>query len=312
MPFPPEVMELREKVRNWGRWGDDDEIGTLNLISDDAVKQAAKEIKSGKRFSLALPLDANGPQIGYTPGRVNPELEMTSINEAYPPDDPDAFAASDDKVTTSLQAATHWDALSHVSSSGKMYNGIPADSITAAGAPRLGIEKVKTLVGRGVVLDIARAKGHDVMTSTYAITGDDLDAACELGKVKMQAGDIVLLRTGKITNFLSGDKDAYCNFEPGCPGPSLQSVQWFRDHDVAAVAVDNYQFEVFPSEREDAVLPIHILHLVDMGMTQGQNWNLEALAADCADDGRHTVFLSATPEPFTHAVSGLVHPVAIK
>jgi kynurenine formamidase len=312
MAFPSEVLELREKVRNWGRWGADDEIGTLNLITDDVVQAAASEVRAGKRFSLALPLDANGPQIGYTPGRVNPELEMVSINDPYPPDDPDAFAASDDKVTTSLQAATHWDALSHVSSSGQMYNGVPADAVTAAGAAKLGIEKVTSLVGRGVVLDIARSKGQETMTSTYAITGDDLDTACEFAKVKVRPGDIVLLRTGKITQFLAGEKEAYCGFDPGCPGPSLQSVQWLRDHDVAALATDNYQFEVFPSEREDAVLPIHILHLVDMGMTQGQNWNLEALAADCADDGRYTVFLSASPEPFTHAVSGLVHPVAIK
>jgi kynurenine formamidase len=312
MPFPPEVIELREKVRNWGRWGADDEIGTLNLITDDVVKSAASEVRSGKRFSLALPLDADGPQIGYTPGRENPTLEMVAINSPYPPDDLEAFAASDDKVTTSLQAATHWDALSHVSSGGKMYNGVPADAVTAAGTTKLGIEKVSSLLGRGVLLDVARAKGQDAMTSTYAVTGADLDAACELGKVKVQAGDIVLLRTGKITQFLAGDKVAYCDPNPGNPGPSLQSVQWFRDHDVAALATDNYQFEVFPSEREDAVLPIHILHLVDMGMTQGQNFNLEALAADCADDGRYTVFLSATPEPFTHAVSGLVHPVAVK
>ncbi len=310
MPFPPEVMELREKVRNWGRWGADDEIGTLNLITDDVVKAAATEVRAGKRFSLALPLDANGPQIGYTPGRENPVLEMVAINSPYPPDDLDGFVASDDKVTTSLQAATHWDALSHVSSGGKMYNGVPADAVTAAGTTKLGIEKVTTLVGRGVLLDIARSKSQDALTEAYAITGDDLDAACEFAKVKVQPGDIVLLRTGKITEFLAGDKVAYCG--SGCPGPSLQSVQWLRDHDVAALATDNYQFEVYPSEREDAVLPIHILHLVDMGMTQGQNWNLEALAADCADDGRYTVFLSATPEPFTHAVSGLVHPVAVK
>jgi kynurenine formamidase len=311
MGFPQEVTELREKVRNWGRWGADDQIGTLNLITDDVVRNAAREVKDGRRFSLALPLNQQGPQIGFTPGRENPVLAMTSINDPYPPEDPDAFAASDDKVTTSLQAATHWDALSHVSCSGVMYNDTPASAITAAGAAKLGIEHVITLVGRGVLLDVARALGTDALTDTHAVTGDDLDAACELAKVTVQPGDIVLLRTGKMTEFLAGSIPDYCGVR-GCPGPSLQSAQWFRDHDVAAVATDNYQFEVFPSEREDAVLPVHIVHLVDMGMTQGQNWNLEALADDCADDGRYTVFLEASPLPFTHAVSGLVHPVAIK
>ena len=311
MGFPPEVTALREKVRNWGRWGDGDQLGTLNLITDAVVKRAAAEVRDGRRFSLALPLDQDGPQIGFTPGRENPVLSMTSINAPYPPDDPSAFCASDDRVTTSLQAATHWDALSHVSSGGVMYNGVPADAVTDAGTTKLGIENVTTLVGRGVVLDIARALGQDALLDTHAVTAADLDAACELGKLTVEPGDIVLMRTGKMTQFLSGAVPEYCGVT-GCPGPSLQSAEWFRDHDVAAVATDNYQFEVFPSEREDAVLPVHIVHLVDMGMTQGQNWNLEALASDCADDGRYTVFLSASPEPFTHAVSGLVHPVAIK
>jgi kynurenine formamidase len=311
MPWPAEVEALRAEVRNWGRWGDDDEIGTLNLITDDVVRAGAAEIETGKRFPLALPLDADGPQMGFTPGRDNPVHFMTGVHEAWPPGS-DMFSASDDKVTTSLQAATHWDALSHVASGGLMYNGIPAGAVTDNGAARLGIEKVGALVGRGVLLDIARARGVDAIVDTHAITGDDLDAACELGKVTVQPGDVVLLRTGKMTQFLAGDKLGYAGMEPGCCGPSLQSVRWFRSHDVAAVATDNYHFEVFPSEREDAVLPIHILHLVDMGMTQGQHFNLEALAADCADDGRYAMFLDATPLPFTHAVSGIVAPVAIK
>lgn len=311
MPFPDDVEALRARVRNWGRWGPDDEIGTLNLVTDDVVRAGVAEVRWGKRFPLALPLDADGPQMGFTPGRENPVHSMTAVNEPWPPDS-DAFCASDDAVTTSLQAATHWDALSHVSSGGLMYNGVPASAVTADGAARLGIERVSTLIGRGVLLDVARARGVEAMVATHAITADDLDAACELGKVQVRPGDVVLLRTGKMTQLLSGDKLGYAGMEPGCPGPSLQSVEWFRDHDVAAVATDSYHFEVFPSEREDAVLPIHILHLVDMGMTQGQHFVLEALAEDCLDDGRYTMLLDATPLPFTHAVSGMVAPVAVK
>jgi kynurenine formamidase len=249
--------------------------------------------------------------MGFTPGRENPVHSMTGVNDAWPPGS-DAFSASDDKVTTSLQAGTHWDALSHVSSGGVMYNGVPASAVSETGAVRLGIEHVGALVGRAVLLDVARARGVDAMTETHAITGDDLDAACELGRVDVRSGDVVLLRTGKMTQFLAGDKLGYAGMEPGCPGPSLQSVEWFHAHDVAAVATDTYHFEVFPSERDDAVLPVHILHLVDMGLTQGQNFALEALAADCLDDGRYAMYLDATPLPFTHAVSGMVAPVAVK
>lgn len=308
MALPAEVKELALSVRNWGRWGADDEIGTLNLITDDVVKRAAALIITGKRITLGLPLDENGPQIGAIPGRINPTRTMLSVN-ASATGDPSDFCTSDDAVSMGLQACTHWDALSHVSYEGLLYNGIPADVITESGAAKLGIEKLGAVVGRGVLLDVARAKGVDRLPGGYAITGDDLDAACELGKVTVEPGDIVLVRTGQMRFFHEGDRLAYTT--PSA-GPSLQTVRWFRDHDVAAVATDNVTFEVFPSEREDAMLPVHLLHLVDMGMTQGQNWDLERLSEDCADDGRYAFFLDATPLPFTHAVGSPLNPLVIK
>ena len=208
-----------------------------------------------------------------------------------------------------IQAGTHWDALSHVSYAGQLYNGFPASVIDEAGAHHLGIDRLGTIVGRGVLLDVARAKGVDRLEGGYAITGADLDEAAEFGKVEIRPGDIVFLRTGQMQVLYGGDKVGY--IAPAA-GPSLQSVQWFRDHDIAAVGTDNITFEVFPSEREDAMLPVHLLHLVDMGMTQGQNFALEGLSADCADDGRYSFFVDATPLPFTRAVGTPVNPVTIK
>jgi len=309
MAMPPEVKELAAKVRNWGRWGDDDEIGTLNFITDDVVKAAAKEIATGKRIALGLPLDENGPQSGAIPGRDNPVREMIMVDLALT-GDASNFTTSDDKVAMGIQAGTHWDALAHVSYEGNLYNGVKSsDVITAAGAARMGIDKIKTIVSRGILLDVAKAKGVDRIEGNYPLTAADLDAACELGKVKVQSGDIVLIRTGQMQLFFAGDREAYGT---PCSGPSLQTVEWFHSHDVAAVATDNIVFECFPSEREDAMLPVHLLHLVDMGMTQGQNWNLEELAQDCAADGRYSFFLDASPMPFTHAVGSPVNPIVIK
>lgn len=308
MALPDDVKELAAKVRNWGRWGADDEIGTINLITDDVVRDAAALVTTGKRFSLGLPLDQGGPQIGAIPGRTNPLRTMLMINTPLT-GDPSNFCTSDDTVTMGIQACTHWDGLGHVSYDGSLYNGVPASVINEFGANRLGIHNITTLVSRGVLLDVARAKGVDRLEGGYPVTGADLDAAAEMGKVEVQPGDVVLLRTGQMQHFFAGDKMAY-----GTPaaGPSLQSVQWFHDHDVAAVATDNITFEVFPCEREDALLPVHLLHLVDMGMTQGQNWNLEQLATDCADDGRYAFFLDASPLPFTNGVGAPVQPVAVK
>jgi kynurenine formamidase len=127
--------------------------------------------------------------------------------------------------------------------------------------------------------------------------------------VEIRPGDIVLVRTGAMAALKAGDKLAY-SFPTS--GPSMRTVPWFHEHDVAAVATDNVAFEVYPPEREDAQLPVHLLHLVEMGMLQGQNWDLEALAEDCATDGVYEFFLSAAPEPFTRAVGAPVIPVAVK
>jgi kynurenine formamidase len=308
MSLPEEFHQLAKRVNNWGRWGQDDEVGTLNLITPEVVTKAAACIKTAKRFSLAVPLSLDGPQTGAIPGRINPLRTMVAINDAFT-GDPTQFCTSDDVVTMGLQAATHWDSLAHVSYDNRLYNGFPATSITAHGAARCGIDKIATLASRGVLLDVARAKGADRLPGGYALRPEDLDAAEELAKVKVSPGDIVLLRTGQMQLFMAGDKVAY---GVPTPGPSMMTVEWFHDRDAAAVATDNLAFEVYPCEREDCLLPVHLLHLVEMGMTQGQNFDLEALAADCADDGVYEFFLDASPQPFVGGIGSPVNPVAIK
>lgn len=308
MPLPQEFLELAEKVRNWGRWGDDDEIGTLNLITPDVVRKAAACVQSGKQFSLAIPLSQDGPQRGNIHGKFNPIRTMVSVNMPLSPD-PDHVRSSDDVVFMSLQGATHWDSLAHVSYSGHIYNGYPADSVDVGGARRCGIDKVKALASRGVLLDVARAKGVDRLDGGYAITPDDLDAAEARSGVGVEPGDIVLIRTGHLRYLKEGNTRAYAD---PVPGVGMAAASWFRDHDIAAVASDTVLLEVWPPERPDLLIPVHMLNLVDIGLTQGQNFDLEDLAADCAEDGRYTFLLEATPEPFERGLGSPVNPVAIK
>ena len=308
MTLPADFVELARRVSNWGRWGDDDERGTLNLIDADAVRRGAACVRTGKTFSLALPLNAEGPQTGVIPGRDNPDHRMVAVNMAYTGDAND-FATSDDAVSMGLQAATHWDALAHVSYGASLYNGFPASSVTDDGAARCGIDKAGPIVSRGVLLDVARARGVDRLEGAHAIGAADLDAAAELAGVTVEAGDVVLVRTGHIQVLRAGDRDAYGH---PSPGPGIDAVAWFRDHDVAAVATDNLTFEVFPCERQDLFLPVHLLDLRDMGLTQGQNFDLEELAADCAADGVYEFLLEASAQPFTGATGSPVNPVATK
>ncbi len=310
MSLPDEFVELASRVSNWGRWGDDDEIGTLNLIDGDAVRRGAAAVRTGRRFSLAVRLDQQSPQIGSIPGRINPLHAMVALNSEYQ-GSPDGFCTSDDIVTMGLQAATHWDALSHVSYSGKLYNGFPTSTTTAeSGATKCGISRVKTLVSRGVLLDVARALGQDRLDGGYGIRPDDLDVALSQSATAIQPGDVVLVRTGNMQLFKARDRQTYTAGQQ--PGLTMATALWFRDRDVAAVATDTVAFEVYPGERDDLLFPLHLLHLRDMGMTQGQNFDLEALAADCADDGTYEFLLDASPLPFTGAVGSPVNPVAVK
>ncbi|MFK4065928.1 cyclase family protein [Streptomyces sp. NPDC029674] len=307
MSLPPEFHDIAKRVNNWGRWGADDEVGTLNLVTDDVVRAAAGEIRSGRRVALALPLKEDGVQTGLIPGRVNPLHTMVQINQEL--FGPGTVATSDDAVTMGLQTATHWDALTHVSHSGKIYNGRPATSITAHTRARFsGIDKVPHIVSRGVLLDVARAKGLDRLPGDHAVTPEDLDEAAEFGGVTVRAGDIVLVRTGQIQVYLAGDKHAYGYPSPGL---SVRTPEWFHARDVAAVANDTLTFEIFPPETENLWLPVHALHLVEMGMLQGQNWNLENLSTACAQVSRYTFLLSAMPEPFVGGTGTPVAPVAV-
>lgn len=308
VPLPQEFHQLARRVNNWGRWGPDDERGTLNLITGEAIRRACDCVRTGRAFSLALPLDAEGPQTGMIPGRVNPLRTMLAVNAPLA-GDLSAFCSSDDVVVMGLQAGTHWDALAHVSYDGRLYNGFPTTSVTADGASRCGIDKVGTLTSRGVLLDVARAKGVERLEPGYPVTAEDLDAAEDLGSTRVQSGDVVLVRTGQMRVFTGGDRLGYAFPSPGL---SLSTVPWLHQHQVAAVATDNLTLEVFPSERDDAVLPVHLLHLVEMGLTQGQNFDLEALSEDCAADGRYDFLLQASPEPFTRGLGAPVNPVAVK
>jgi kynurenine formamidase len=308
---PARFSEVAARVRNWGRWGPEDEIGTLNLIDERARRRGVGAVRSGKSFALGLPLsEAEGIQAGFIKGRVNPTRSMIQVNEPLSAD-PDWVCASEDVVTLALQCATHWDALAHVSYDGHIYNGYPASSVDADGAARCGIHRLGAVISRGVLLDVARALSLDVLRPGYAITPDDLSAASELSGIEMEPGDIVLVRTGQMVHLMPPTRDLVAYTWP-TPGLTVETAEWFFDRDVAAVATDTLPFEVFPCQYDDLYLPVHLLHLVEMGMTQGQNWVLDELAADCADDGQYAFLLDATPLPFTHGLGSPLNPVALK
>jgi kynurenine formamidase len=304
-----EVRALGRRVSNWGRWGADDERGTVNFITPEKLRQAAACIRRGAVFSLALPFGAEGPQFGQA-GRVNPVHLMTSTNSPMSAD-PDGIRYADDFIMMPLQCATQWDSLAHVHYGGQLYNGHSVASVTANGAERNGIDKQRAgIASRGVLLDVARARGVERLGLGYAITPADLDGAERAQRTRVEPGDVLLVRTGHMQVFTrDGDRVTYMKQMPGL---GAACIEWLHARQVAAVATDTNMVEVYPLEDPATMLPVHTVGIRDMGLTLGEMFDLEALAADCAADGVWDFFFVAAPLPVTGGVGSPINPLAIK
>jgi kynurenine formamidase len=302
-----EFEQLASEVRNWGRWGSDDSRGTLNLITADSINRAAALVRRGEVFSLSVPVDRNGPQTGAR--RLNPIHLMTDIHSELVYGGPMRY--SDDFIAMYIQSGTQWDALSHVSYNGKMYNDVPEDAVGPHGASQLSIDcAVRGVVGRAVLLDVARCLGVDWLESGTVISPGHLDLAVSLAQTEVRAGDILLVRTGWRRFLTTGG--ARADFMAGEPGLGVGTVRWLRDRDVAAVCADNFAVEAMPGERGWPPMSLHMLLIRDMGMMLGEIMDFEELAEDCANDGIYEMFLSAAPLRITAGVGSPVNPLALK
>ncbi len=304
------------QVRNWGRWGPHDEIGTLNHITPDSIAAACRLVTTGKVFALGIPLQRQGPQSG-TRQRFNPIHTMFRDGGDQPKDaagvvEMQGYGGSDDWIVMPLQCVTQWDSLAHVFYEGKMYNGYDATLVTSSGAAKNSIDKTTDkIVGRGVLLDVARHKGARALAPGYPITVDDLEATAAAQKVQVQRGDILLIRTGHMSRYL--DKGDWRHFDlDESPGVSVHTAPWMHAREIAAVASDNYAVEVRPSELAPFRSPFHICAIPNMGLTLGEIFFLEELAADCAADGRYAFLLVAPPLPVTAGVGTPINPYALK
>lgn len=306
-----------DRYSNWGRWGTDDEIGTLNFVGPEQVRAAAALVKAGKTVSLTLPYDLSLPQDGKF--RINPLLVMSATGTDHVAGRQDPLPGSfgpargigfaDDYTIMPNQAGTQWDALSHVFYEGRMYNDRDAAEVDSHGALHNGIQAYTgRIVMRGVLLDVARHRGVDALAPGEAIGADELDAVAAAEGVEIRSGDAVLVRTG----FLGARRGSWGDFAGGAaPGLSLYSVPWFAEHEIAAVATDTWGAEVRPNEI-DQFQPFHIVALTHMGLAIGEIFELDALAADCAADGVYEFFFVASPLPITGAVGSPVSALAIK
>jgi kynurenine formamidase len=308
--------ERPDGLHNWGRWGTGDEIGTANFIAPDMIVRAAGLIRRGVVFSCAIPFDDRGP---VYPGRLPPKHLMTISGADYAAgvrgfgtSPPGGIKFADDYIFAPLQASTQWDALSHAWYGDRLYNGFPERDVRGTGARRLSIDRLhRHFVGRAVLLDLPRAiNGGDRLAPGYAVTAADLDRAVDRAGTPVGTGDILLVRTGHLPWFYTLEDKA--EFWKGAPGLGRTTVAWLHAREVAAVALDNITAEVQPAEEAGGQLPLHGALIRDLGLTIGEMFLLEDLAADCAADGVSECFFVGQPLRIPGAVGSPLNPLAIK
>jgi len=309
------VREWGELYSNWGRWSDDDERGTLNFITPGCILNACAQPRSGRVVSCALPFDQKGPQSGVG-GRHNPiHTMLADAGDALAGAQdhlPGGFRYADDAISMPLQCGTQWDALAHVYYDGQMYNGRDIRLVTSSGARANSIDKLKhDVVGRGVLLDLPKVKRCRWLDDGTPIMPEDLDACAEALGVTIESGDILLVRTGMMTRCL--EEQSWAGYCAGpAPGLSLYCARWLFDREIAAVATDTWGLEVRPNETHDCFQPLHMVSIRNTGMTFGEIFFLDDLAAACAEDGNYSFLFVGAPLPITGAVGSPLNPLAIK
>ncbi|MGC4109329.1 MAG: cyclase family protein [Nocardioides sp.] len=315
-PAPPPLTEagdfraLCRKVSNWGRWGADDQRGTLNLVTPERVLEARDAIVDGTVVPLGIPLGGDGPQgTSPNPRRFDPIHLMTQLPHEHIREG--AVGASDDVLILPLQAGTQWDALAHMAHEGQLYGGRSVDHVTSDGAEVCSIEEISDrLVTRALLLDVARAEGVEHLPAGFAIDDRVLTRCLEQQGSDLRSGDVLLIRTGWLEHCRKSAWEGFTATES--PGLDISVLPLLHDAGAAGVASDTSAVEVKPSPVPGQTLPFHIAALVYMGLLLGEIFDLERLAALAASDGRYDGMLVAPPLPVRRAVGSPVNPYVIR
>jgi len=295
----------------WGLFGDNDEVGTINLLTPERVRAAAVFIRTGKVFPLNLPIDIPDPPLFKRGRHVHTVIQCPGV---------EAFILDDYIDNFYPQASSQWDALAHVKHiTFGAYNGIPDNEMTGRGGTRLGIDNLarRGIAGRGVLADLARhyeRHGKSIeYTKNQAIPLEDLEATLEEQRTRLRTGDILLIRFGWTKFYLNASKEVKAELAGETAVPGLEAservARWIWDNHLGAVAADSPALEPLPPLGGE-FLHFHLLAM--FGMPIGEMWNLEELAADCAADRRYEFFLTSAPLNVPGGVGSPPNALAIK
>ncbi|AUN40505.1 cyclase family protein [Tsukamurella tyrosinosolvens] len=307
---------LAQAPSNWGKWGPDDEVGSLNYLGPEQAIAAAALVRSGKVFTLQRLIgDPKGDPVwpGRSPAVRTQIMDEASWDGAEAPQFPGGLHYADDKIDAFLQGSTQYDALGHVWYDGKLWNGYDART-TVGGMDVASVEPIaqRGVVGRGVLLDMARFRGKEHLDTAETFDHTDLEACAAAQGVELRPRDVLLIRTNYLQLFFElGDAfyEGFC--EPGLQySPEL--VQWFADREIPNLVTDTIANEVTTDQNNGVALTLHCALMRNLGVVFTEITDLEALAADCAADGVYEFMYTAAPLKIAQGSGAPVNPVVVK
>lgn len=314
----PYVGELLKNApKTWGKWGPDDEVGALNYLGPAEVLNAVRSVRSGRVFTLQVPM---GNPVGdpVWPGRRGAERYQILDEGHWISGKGPVFAGgihyADDAMSAFLQGSTQYDALGHVWYDGALYNGYDARS-TIGGMAKASVLPIaqRGIVGRGVLIDMAKHRGKENLEKGETFTHQDLIAAAAHQGTEITPRSILVIRTGWIeTYFRDGREEFYDGFiEPGLTySPEL--VEWFRDMEIPNLVTDTIANEVTVDPVSGVALPLHCALMRNLGVTFTEICDLRALSDDCSTDGRWDFLYAAAPLKVVNGTGSPVNPIAVK
>jgi kynurenine formamidase len=293
----PEVLAFHQSLSNWGRWGDDDQLGALNLITPEVTAAAAATVRTGRTVSCARALDTR-------PAADNPSPVVHHMTGTFT----EGYGADYFALAPHGYATSHIDALSHIFHEGKLFNGYDAETVTAHGATRLGIHRLAAgIVTRGVLLDIPALRGVDALEPGEAIFPDDLEDAEARSGLTVRSGDALFVRTGR---WRWRDVQGPWDLGRSAAGLDASCLPWLRTRDVATLGGDGVS-DVMPSRVDGVPMPIHTLAIVALGLHLMDNLDFDALSAACAEEGRWEFLLIVAPLVLRRGTASPVNPIAV-
>lgn len=314
----PDLKDLLKGLpKNWGKWGDEDEVGSLNYLDAEQVLKGIACVRQGKTFTLQVKIGNPGGDPIW-PGR--PQAQRANVLDhghfmcGKGPKFPGNMEYCDDMLVMYLQGSTQYDALGHVWYDDQIYNGYDAKT-TIGGTAKASVLPIaeRGVVGRGVLIDMARHRGKEVLDKGETFNHEDLMAAASAQAVTIQKRDILLIRTGWIGSFYRRDSDEFYQdfMEPGLTfTPEL--VNWFHDMEIPNLVTDTIANEVTFDPETGVLLPLHSALMRNLGVAFTELILPEKLADDCAEDGQWDFLYVAAPLKVVDGSGAPVNPVIIK